>query len=238
MVAGFCLQQTNNLAASPNRNVGVADLSPIHRNAPLATRTRATELPPGRPQVERELRDEELDLKTLTELRRKRAQPLDDWVEVNREEVDSRGPLHAAIVYYTNQRDALHRFLTDGRIRLDNNPSEQALRNLVVGIANWVFFANETGIAWYTVLRSLIASAILHRLNPQIYLEQLLRLLPHWPKHRVLELSPKYWAQTIASLDDAQRATLARPWESNVVLDAQLDAKQQHRPSDTLADTG
>jgi hypothetical protein len=130
--------------------------------------------------------------------------------------------LDSAIGYYLNQRDALHRFLADGRIRLDNNLCEQALRNLVVGLANWIFFANETGIAWYTTFRSLIASCALHRLNPDVYLEQLLRIVPHWPKHRVIELSPKFWLDTIAKLDARWRRILERPWEPGVVVSAEI----------------
>lgn len=178
-------------------------------------------------EVERELRAQKLDLATFTQLRAERAGPilalLDQWIELNRDRVDPRSPLEAAVTYYTNQRDALRRFLEDGRIRLDNNESEGALRKLVVGLSNWVFFANETGIRWYTTFRSLIASCMLHRLNPEIYLEQLLRIVPHWPKHRVLELAPKYWARTVANLDPKWRAILERPWEPGVIASAELE---------------
>jgi transposase len=177
-------------------------------------------------EVDRNLRAEQLTLDEITRARAEQARPilklLDDWVGVNRSHVDPRGPLDAAIRYYENQREGLHRFLKDGRIRLDNNLCEQALRNLVVGEANWVFFANETGIKWYTTFRSLIASCMLHRLNPEIYLEQLLRIVPHWPKHRVLELSPKYWLQTVEKLDGKWRTILARPWEPGVLLSAEI----------------
>lgn len=188
-------------------------------------------------EVDRELRAEKLDLETFTQLRRERSEPIlklfDDWIALNRSRVDPRSPLHAAIGYYENQRDALHRFLADGRIRLSNNWSEQALRKLVVGLANWIFFANETGIAWYTTFRSLIASCILHRLNPQIYLEQLLRLAPHWPKQRMLELSPKYWAATVAQLGAEQRAILQRPWDPETTLSAELEPLRDKASSAT-----
>lgn len=152
-----------------------------------------------------------------TKARAERARPvlaiLDQWIERHREQVDPRGPLDKAIGYYENQRSALHRFLDDGRLRLDNNISEAQLRNLVLGRHNWQWFANETGLRWYTTFRSLIASAALHGLNAQDYLEQLLRLAPHWPVTRVIELAPKYWAQTVAGLDARLRAILRRPWE-------------------------
>lgn len=177
-------------------------------------------------EVDRTLREQKLDLATFTRLRRERAGPVlelfDEWIALNRDRVDPRSPLSSGIGYYENQRDALRRFLDDGRIRVDNNLSEQALRNLVVGLSNWIFFANETGIAWYTTFRSLIASCMLHRLDPSIYLEQLLRLAPEWPKNRVIELAPKYWLDTIEKLDPERRAILARPWEPNVIASARI----------------
>jgi len=44
-------------------------------------------------------------------------------------------------------------------------------------------------------------------------MEELLRLAPHWPKSRVLELAPKYWPATRACLDAHQRRIITRPWE-------------------------
>jgi transposase len=153
-----------------------------------------------------------------TTVRATRAAPLlallDRWIDEHRDQVDPRGPLDKAIGYYENQREGLHRFLDDGRLRLDNNLSEQQLRKLVLGNHNWGFFANETGLRWYTVFRSLIASCHLHGIEPQRYLEQVLRLAPHWPVTRVIELSPKHWSRTLASLDDRQWAIITPPWET------------------------
>lgn len=158
------------------------------------------------------------DVRTTT--RAQRSKPLlellDQWMDRHRDQVDPRGPLATAIGYYDNQHDALHRFVDDARIALHNNSSEQQLRNLALGRHNWTFFANETGLRWYTTFRSLIASCRLHGLNAETYLEEVLRLAPHWPAHRVLELAPKYWTATREGLDDKQRAILARPWEAVV----------------------
>jgi transposase len=153
----------------------------------------------------------------LTRERARRARPVlalfDEWVKRTKPLAEPRGRLEAAIGYYENQRDALRRFLDDGRLRLDNNISEAQLRHAVVGEANWTFFANETGLRWYTIFRSLIASCALHGLNPQLYLEQVLRLAPHWPRNRVIELSPKYWSATVAGLSDRWRAIITPPWQ-------------------------
>lgn len=151
-----------------------------------------------------------------------RARPLlrlfEAWIERHRATTDPRGPLRAAITYYDNQREALRRFLEDGRLRLDNNVSEGQLRRLVLGRANWIFFANETGLDWYVTFRSLIASCHLHEINPQEYLEQVLRLAPYWPPARRLDLSPMRWRQTLATLDADERAIVTPPWELDRVV--------------------
>ncbi len=143
---------------------------------------------------------------------------LDAWMARYRDTADARGPLRAAIGYYDNQRVGLHRFLEDGRLRLDNNLSEGQLRRLVLGRANWMFFANETGLDWFCTFRSLLASCHLHGLNPQQYLEQVLRLAPHWPVTRMLELCPRDWTTTVQNLDAHHRAILTPPWDLDHVV--------------------
>jgi transposase len=191
--------------------------------------------------VDRELRSEGHELADFTRRRAERSAPLlrmmDEWVALHAPKVDERSPLASALTYYTNQRAALHRFMADGRIRLDNNPCEQALRNHVLGAANWGFFEREKGLIAYTTFRSLIASCALHGLNPELYLEQLLRIVPHWPKRRTLELSPKYWSRTVARLDASWRRHLERPWESGVVHRAAL-VESDAQDDDDVGDDG
>jgi transposase len=169
-----------------------------------------------------------------TDVRARRSKPvlalLDDWMDRHRDLVDPRGPLDKAIGYYENQRDALHRFTEDSRIRLSNNLAEQQLRNLAQGRNNWNFFANETGVRWYTTFRSLIASSRLHKLNPEKYLEEVLRLAPHWPVTRVLELAPKNWPATREKLDARQRSIITRPWDSAAPLETPTSAASRSPP--------
>jgi transposase len=153
-------------------------------------------------EVERDTADIPMPAKTVE--RARRATPIlamfDAWIERVRPGVEPRTPLAAALTYYDNQREGLRRFLDDGRVRIDNNLCEQQLRNLVLGRRNWTFFVNPNGLRWYAVFRSLIASCALHGLEPGRYLEEILRLAPHWPLHRMLDLSPRYWSATRAAL--------------------------------------
>lgn len=115
-----------------------------------------------------------------------------------------RGLLRSALGYAKNHEDALKRFLEDGRLKLDNNASERALRKVAVGRKNWLFVGSDDHAESTANLLSMIASARLHDLDPEDYLRDLFRVLPFWPKDRYLELAPKYWLATRARLDQAE----------------------------------
>ena len=114
-------------------------------------------------------------------------------------------PIAAALTYARNQRAALRRFLEDGRLPLDNNISERALRREVVGRKNWLFLGSDEGARVNTVFVSLLASCQLHGIEPWAYLRDLLCLLPSWPMRRILELAPAFWKQTLQQEDTQQR---------------------------------
>jgi transposase len=119
-----------------------------------------------------------------------------------------RGPVATAFGYAIRQRDALRRFLDDGRLRLENNASERALRPIAVGRNAWLFFGSGDHAQAAANIFSLIASCVLHGLDAESYLADIIRVLPYWPRDRYLELAPKYWARTRARLDEAE---LKRP---------------------------
>jgi len=110
------------------------------------------------------------------------------------------------------QKDALLRVLDDGRLPLDNNRSERALRGTIAtGSKAWLFVGSDDHAESAGHLLSLIASCRLHQLDPEGYLRDLFRVLAHWPKDRYLELAPKYWASTRARLDPNELANEIGP---------------------------
>jgi hypothetical protein len=115
-----------------------------------------------------------------------------------------RGLLRSALVYVTNQETALRRFLEDGRLKMDNNASERALRRVAIGRKNWLFVGSDDHAQTTANLLSIVASAKLHDLDPEEYLRDIFRVLPHWPRERFLDLAPKYWPATRAMLDPVE----------------------------------
>ena len=115
-----------------------------------------------------------------------------------------RGPVATAFGYAIRQRDALRRFLDDGRLRLENNAAKRALRAIAVGRNAWLFFGSGDHAQAAANIFSLIASCVLHRLDAESYLADVIRVVPYWPRDRYLELTPKYWTRTRARLVQAE----------------------------------
>jgi transposase len=137
-----------------------------------------------------------------------------------------RGPLATAFGYAIRQRDALCRFLDDGRLRLENNASERALRGIATGRKAWLFCGSDDHASAAANLFSLIASCKLQGLDAETYLAEIIRVVPYWPRERYLELAPKYWSRTRARLDVDE---LAQPI-GRVTVPAPPLAEEQSSP--------
>ncbi len=112
-----------------------------------------------------------------------------------------RGMLRSALGYCIRQKDALMRFLDDGALEMTNNRLERALRRVATGRKAWLFVGSDDHGQAAGNLLTLVASARLHKLDPEVYLRDVFRVLPHWPRDRYLELAPRYWRITRARLD-------------------------------------
>lgn len=128
-----------------------------------------------------------------------------DWVRTEYDRVKTeRGLVPSALGYASRQEQGLRNFLRDGRLRMDNNPSEGALKPVCTGRRAWLFFGSDDHAHAAANLFSLIASCQLHRIEPEQYIAELIHVMPYWPRARYLELSPAYWVQTRARLVSAE----------------------------------
>ncbi len=132
------------------------------------------------------------------------------WATEDQDRVLDETPIAHAIRYALNQREALERFLEDGRLPLSNNISELNLRRQVLGRRNWLFLGSDDGGHTNTVFVSLLASCRIHEIEPLGYIRDLLCLMPRWPKHRLLHLAPVNWQQTL------QEAETQKILEANI----------------------
>jgi len=119
------------------------------------------------------------------------------WLENQLRRVPPRGGLAEAIRYALARWPALSRFLEDGRIELDNNPVERAIRPVALGRKNHLFAGSDGGAERWATVCSLIATAKLNDVEPYAYLEDVLRRMTDGhPVNRLDDLLPWNWTPT------------------------------------------
>ena len=98
-----------------------------------------------------------------------------------------------ALNYFLNEYDALTGYLKDGRFQIDNNLVENSIRPTAVGRKRWLFIGHP-GAGWRSaVLYSLLGSCRRRGINPNDYLTDVLRRLPHATVSDLDSLLPANW---------------------------------------------
>jgi transposase len=116
------------------------------------------------------------------------------WLEAQLRRVPQRGGLAEAIRYALARWPALCRFLDDGRIELDNNTVERAIRPVALGRKNHLFAGSDGGGERWAMACSLITTAKLNDVEPYAYLKDVLERMTHGhPMSRIDELLPWNW---------------------------------------------
>src|SRR5216684_6938696 len=116
------------------------------------------------------------------------------WLETQLGRIPGRGGLAEAIRYTLSRWPALGHFLDDGRIELDNNSVERAIRPVALGRKNHLFAGSDGGAERWATVCSLIASAKLNDVEPFTYLRDILqRMTEGHPMSRLDELLPWNW---------------------------------------------
>jgi transposase len=122
---------------------------------------------------------------------------LKTWLEAQLARLSGKSVLAAAMRYALNQWDGLVRFIDDGRIELDTNAVERAMRPIALNRKNALFAGHDEGAANWARIASLIETCKLNGVDPQAYLAEVLtRLINLWPAVRLDELMPWNWVRT------------------------------------------
>ena len=129
-----------------------------------------------------------------------------DWLEEQLRELAPKTPTAKAIVYVLNHWEALRRYTEDGRLEIDNNRSERAIRPLAIGRKNWLFLGSPRGGQVAATVFSLIQTCKELGINPEAYLKEVLTRLPTTKQKDIDTLLPHRWSSTTNS-SPADQAT-------------------------------
>jgi hypothetical protein len=136
-------------------------------------------------------------------VRQARAGPLLDelhgWFHGTLSELSRKSPLALAIRYALTRWKALTRYRDDGRLELENNAAERALRAVALGRKNFLFLGADSGGERAAAIYSLIGTAKLIGLNPEAYLRYVLERIADHPINRIEELLPWNVAPELAA---------------------------------------
>ena len=101
-----------------------------------------------------------------------------DWVKLKYSQVTPNSVIGKALAYSINQEKYLRVFLSDGKIPMDNNFAEQAIRPFTIGRKNFVCIESSNGAKASAMLYSIVETARANNLNPYKYFELLLTEIP------------------------------------------------------------
>lgn len=162
-------------------------------------------------EIEREADEAGLPPEARAEIRQRRSKPvlLDIFMHAWRlgGQFSDAGLMAKAIGYLRNQHRALRRFLEDGRIPVDNNACERAIRPIAIGRRNWLFAGSMRGGRAAAVVFSLAESCRLAGVDPVDYFADVLVRVGTHPAARVKDLLPENWARLFGRKAEPEFAT-------------------------------
>jgi transposase len=151
--------------------------------------------------VEREAT--EADIKTGVDptrrynLRQEKSVPLLETIKALLENpgkvIVPKNPLSNAIAYTLNHWQQLTRFLEDGRLPMDNNLVENAIRPVALGRKNWLFAGSPEAAQRMAVFYSLVATCKINGINPYEYFFDILPKVASYPVNKITDLTPTNW---------------------------------------------
>ena len=149
--------------------------------------------------IEAEVRGRGADERRL--VRQARAGPiledLQRWFQSTLSQLSRKSPLAIAMRYALTRWTALTRYRDDGRLELENNAAERALRAVALGRKNFLFLGADSGGERAEAIYSLIGTAKLNELDPEGYLRYVLERIADHPINRIEELLP--WNVVLAA---------------------------------------
>ena len=150
--------------------------------------------------IEQECKEKGYDVERRLAERQQKAKPIMDalkvWMETEGFKYSSSSLIGKAVNYAYRRWDNMICYLNDGRIHIDNNLAENAIRPITLGRKNYLFCGNDEAAENMSVVCSLLATCKAHDVNPRDYLNFIIAKMPYLQKashEELLELLPHNW---------------------------------------------
>lgn len=152
--------------------------------------------------IEREAREASMSFDARHALRQERALPIlqeiKSWLHQHSTQVLPKSAMGKALGYMLGQWAKLEAYTRDGRLEIDNNLVENAIRPVALGRKNYLFAGSHEGAKRAAIMYSLLATAKRHDVEPFAYLKYVLTNIAAHPYHKLAELLPQHWVNPAA----------------------------------------
>jgi transposase len=118
------------------------------------------------------------------------------WLDARDHNESPKSPLRAGVNYFRNRWEAFERFLEDGRVPIDNNRTEAAIKGPVMGKKAWLFFGNECAGETAAVFYTLTMTCKRHCIDVQAYLLDVFRRIRTATPDELESLLPDRWIRS------------------------------------------
>ena len=155
--------------------------------------------------IERKATQEDLPAGAILALRQEKSLPvlkeLKEWMVAEYPKVLPSSAIGNAIAYNLKRWEKLCVYTTDGRLCIDNNPVENAVRPVAIGRKNYLFAGSHEAAQRAAMIYSLLATCRFHNINPYTWLKDVLLRMPDYDVKNLAELLPQNWKKTQDQLD-------------------------------------
>jgi len=147
--------------------------------------------------IERISKESNLNFEELKVVRCAKAAPilraLGLWMQQQYVQVLPKSAIGKALAYSIERWNKLSLYITDGRLKIDNNPVENSIRPVALGRKNYLFAGSHEAAKRSGMLYSLLGTCKMHNIEPYTWLKEVLQIIPQHPVNRVKELLPHHY---------------------------------------------
>lgn len=144
--------------------------------------------------VERKAKTEELSADQRYELRQEKSvevlNDLKSWMLENYKSVLPKSTIGQALYYSLERFDKLMLYTSDGKLEIDNNLVENAIRPVAIGRKNYLFAGSHNGARRAAMLYSFLGTCKINDINPFEWMRNTLEKIPTYPVNKLSELVP------------------------------------------------
>jgi transposase len=165
--------------------------------------------------LEREAKEANISFDQRYALRQEKAvdilKALEQWMKENYAAVLPQSPIGKAIAYSLKRWEKLCLYTTDGKLQIDNNLVENAIRPVAIGRKNYLFAGSHNAARRAAMIYSMLGTCKINNINPFDWLRDVFERIPSHTISKIEELLPHNWKSERCYTDSSEPSSPQAP---------------------------